>query len=730
MCFGVSHASFLRYFYLYPSTFYLTPYLCAPFPTDLTAMAGVINSLRSRAWLVIGFIAFSLLLFIISSVLSNDFNTLLSGDRTLVGEIAGEKIPYDRFSGAYNTALQTNANQLDEAGKQQLVTQVWEQQINEVLLGREMERLGLTVTREESQRLLVGNDPSPVILQIPQFRNADGSFNPDAVREINAQARTNPQLAAQLAGLQQQVNDSRKQEKYLALLQQASFVSTAEARKALQDQRSTVTFDYLSVNFAAVQDSQVKLDDADFRAFYKKHKERFRQAEPQAVLRYVSFPKVPTAADSAALNAEVQRLLGEFATTTEDSLFASQNSDVTIPTDYRNLLTLDDTLRSQVRGTREGTVIGPIREGNAIRIVKVLDSRTDTLPDAKLRVLLVSNPQLADSLARVATPANFSQLAIQYSEDQQSRFSGGDIGVYRYGALGDAADAAIRNAGVGVISKPITLQNGANLVVQVTERSDREIRLAIIQKEIVPSPATINALEAQARNFAAAAKEQGLDSAARKAGFDVRSTLPLTPASTSIPGLDQGRGIIQWAFVTENSKVGDVTESRDVGNALIVANLLSRNMDDYRTLDDVRDEIRPEVLNAKKAAYVIEKLGDTKGQQLQALTGKVTGAFVSKAENVNASAPGVPGIGPEPKVLGAVFGLPLNTTSAPIEGRSGVYVLNVTSRTAADSTITDADVASLQERLSAQRKQTLVNRLYQGLREAAKIKDYRYRWDF
>ena len=96
--------------------------------------------------------------------------------------------------------------------------------------------------------------------------------------------------------------------------------------------------------------------------------------------------------------------------------------------------------------------------------------------------------------------------------------------------------------------------------------------------------------------------------------------------------------------------------------------------------------------------------------------------IIQPADSVNFNYSLIPGIGNEPKLVGAAFNKALlNKPSAPIAGNAGVFVISVKSQGAKAAT---QDLASFESDL-LNRTRSVIYRTNIGLKKVAKIKDNR-----
>ena len=86
------------------------------------------------------------------------------------------------------------------------------------------------------------------------------------------------------------------------------------------------------------------------------------------------------------------------------------------------------------------------------------------------------------------------------------------------------------------------------------------------------------------------------------------------------------------------------------------------------------------------------------------------------------ASPVLPGAGNEPEVVGSVFALDEGQVSQPIEGKKGVYVVELVKRHEAPAMNSYKGIAE-QETLS--RRRTAATRAYEALKKKAEIEDKR-----
>jgi peptidyl-prolyl cis-trans isomerase D len=708
--------------------------------------SGIINAIRSRSGWVVGFVFVSLVIFVLSTALP-DLQSMFNNRDTSVGEVAGKKInltDYDAIlQKAIANAQQQSTQNLDEATRRQVADQVWQGLVEEKLMDSELASVGIDsswVSPLEVKRLFRGPDESPVIRQYRELYDASGNLNTPLIDQFMFNAKSNPDAKAQYNAIKRQIVRQRVQEVYYNLLG-APIASEEEARRKYAEDRTGYSFQYLAVNFGAISDSTVTVTDADLKQAYDKQKARFQQDEDETEIKYVVFRKAPSREDSAAAASDIMNAANQLAESTDDSAFVVTNA-FTFDTDlatFRPISALNPRLQELAKSKPAGTVVGPELVDNRYELTKVSAFRRDSLATIKARHLLIRPAGRtlldtlrarikADSIARVATDANFATLVAQLSEDPNSRFSGGDLGWIQRGQFGPAFDKAAGKLGKGVARKAIESPIGFH-VLNVEDRDDRLVRVVALRRDIYASQGTINLIERKANVLASAIKTaDDLTAEAEKLKADVRTSPALRPAMREIPGLTGAATVVNWAL---RSEVAEHTPTPlETEDAFVVAVVTEKVLKGNRPFDAVKEDLRPEVVNQKKAANIRAKLAPLVAQasgdleKLRASYGE--GAYVSRAENVFFGANSVPGLGNEPKLLGTVARLKADEVSEPIGGRSGVFVIKRLP-TSADTTRPDAaQLDGIRTGIAESRRNQMRSKAYQGLREAANIKDRRY----
>src|SRR5690606_41870063 len=105
------------------------------------------------------------------------------------------------------------------------------------------------------------------------------------------------------------------------------YVTSLEAQEEYIQRNKLANFKYLMLDYSSVKDSEIKLTDSDYKAYYDAHKNTFDNPEETRTIEYVLIDARATANDTAATKSVIEQLKSELINSTTYSLFAAVNSD-------------------------------------------------------------------------------------------------------------------------------------------------------------------------------------------------------------------------------------------------------------------------------------------------------------------------------------------------------------------------------------------------------------------
>ncbi|MFD0793160.1 SurA N-terminal domain-containing protein [Mucilaginibacter litoreus] len=691
--------------------------------------------LRDRMGKILAiFIGVALLAFIAGEVIHSG-SSFFRGNVTDVAEINGKSIPYQDF----NAKLEQSTQQFRQQSGQNITPQIsnylqettWNQILSQELLNTEINRLGLTVGQAESNSMISGNNPDPQIQQ--QFVGQDGKFDKSKLNQFlqyMQSPKADPNQVAAWRNFVIQLIESKKAQKYMALVTNGMYVNSLEAQDDYTNKNKLVNFKYTMLDYASVPDSQIKLTDDDYNTYYNEHKGEFKNQQELRSFEYVSFNAAPSKPDSAAIKAQVDKLAADFKASSNDSLFVQVNAETKAPLVYQKKGQLEPKLDSVMFTAEKGFVYGPFLSNGSYKIAKLVDSRVG--PDSvKAKHILLNTAAeggldkaiaKADSLKKLVQGGkSFADLAKVYSVDKQSGEKGGDLGTFGRGAMVPAFEDAVFNGKAGDL-KVITSQFGVHLIqIESQKGSSKVVKVAVVDKPLTPSSDTQNGVYSKAQQFLSSLNGDNFESQAKKANLPIKNSDDVTAVAASIPGLENARPVVKWAF---GAKKGDFSDQVfAVGDQYVVARLTSVKPEGVLPLDVVKKQIEPMVRQQVKGNQLSDKLqAAANGASGIDQVAQKAGSKVVPLQNIVFANPVIPGATAEYKLIGSVFGSQPNKLSKPVIGQQGVYVYTV------DSFINPAPLTNTvreKQQLSQAIAQRSAGQVLDALKDKANVKDYR-----
>jgi len=261
-------------------------------------------------------------------------------------------------------------------------------------------------------------------------------------------------------------------------------------------------------------------------------------------------------------------------------------------------------------------------------------------------------------------------------------------------------------------------------IIQILDKegANKGLKLISIAREITPSDATFDRIYNEASQFASEVNGiEEFSTIAEQKGYTPRPVTKLAPFDETIPGLGLNREIVQWAH-KEDTEVGDIQLFNNNNESSVVVIVTNAKKDGYASLEDVKEEIKPEVIRKKKAEQLAEKLkqaaeGKSDLNAIASALGKTVKSHTTTYNNLV-----LPSLGREPKVVGRVSAMEPNVISKPVEGNRGVYLLQVTTKGATNEL---PDYSQEQQKLANAVKSTVNTVLFNTLKDQAKVDDRR-----
>lgn len=620
-----------------------------------------LNTLRTKFGVLLSVvIAGALLAFIFSLKTEMGF----SGNDPEVGSINGEDIHYSEFLAAYDDVKSQMGELNTDQAAQQALANTWQILLSDYVFTPGFAELGLAVGAAEHKAMVRGERASNVFGSV--FGNPQtGEYSIEALTSFLQQVESNPQAQQMWAFLSKQADVDRAMMKYQELVKKGAYATALEVERGVKAANNSYNGRYVVARYNTVADSLVTVSDSEIKAYYNANKSQYKQT-PYRTISYVEYEVVPTDEDKVAVEAEAKAAAEQFAVVADIKEYSRENRHASIAQTY---ITAAQMTAEEKDALTKGKMYGPALVADEWRAARVVDVRN--VPEKYTLshiVLNYTDTQLADSLVTVAKKGDFAALASQYSIAETAA-EGGKIGEVTYSSLAPEFADALVGKKKGDIVK-VTMGNAIQVLkIESVDAIQKHYKLASLTYPLVASQQTQRDVHNAASLFAVNAAKEGFDATVTAQAQSSRSA-NIEHAARAVRGIDaHSLEVVFWA---NKAKVGDVSELIKLdNNHYVIATLTGINDNEYRTVKEVASQIKNTLLRDKKFEQIAATMtGATIEEVAAAAQGEV-----KTFENVKYDAYYIPGIGVEPRVLGAIASLEAGKLSAPIKGASGVYVL-------------------------------------------------------
>ena len=581
---------------------------------------GIMSFLRNRAGIIIvAVIGLSLVAFLVGDVVRYG-GSFFKDDRNMLGEAGGEKIAYDTF----NTQVQQQTAQYQQRSGQSTLNpqtigfiqeSVWNQMVAQQILTKEIDRVGLALGVDETHSMEQGENPNAQIVQAfgdPKTGQLDRAKLNNFLTNLQSKPDSD-QMKVQWHAFIDQIRNQKLSEKYVSLVTNGLYVNSLEAKDDYDAKNKLANFKYVTFDYASVPNSKITVTDDDYKSYYDDHKSEFNNQRELRTFNYVSINASPSKADTGDVLKKADKLAADFKTAANDSLFVQINAETKAPLVYLHKGTMEPKVDSMMFNAPNGFVYGPYLSNGSYKIAKLVDSRME--PDSvKARHILIDAKTIgpekaqaqADSLKKLIQGGkSFAELANTFSIDKASAVQGGDLGTFGRGKMVPAFEDAVFNAKKGDL-KIVTTQFGVHLIeIEDQKGSSKVAKIAVVDVPLRASSATQTAEYSKAQRFLGSLTKDNFDQVAKRSGLKINTATDINGTAAVIPGIENAREIVKWAF---NAEKGDFSDKVYVaGDQYIIARLTQIKPKGTLPLDMVKSQIAQAVKNKLKGKYLDDK---------------------------------------------------------------------------------------------------------------------------
>ncbi|MCQ2310384.1 MAG: SurA N-terminal domain-containing protein [Paludibacteraceae bacterium] len=660
-----------------------------------------LQKIRNHGVILLVIVGLAMLAFILGDFL-NSGSSFFNRSREYVGTIQGHKVHYTEYEAAKEQLaevykIETGRTDQDEDMAAQIRNQVWQMMLMDWTLRAETKKIGMDVTTEELSELCIGKNPHQLIRQRRAFMDENGQFNSEnLVRFLHSldQEVENEEQAANIKQAktywmywENATRLTRMQEKYVNLLQNMITANNIDAKYQFMANQTKVDAQYVMQPYSAIADSTITVKSVDLKKLYNKQKKLYKQT-PNRSVEYISFAILPSEEDFQNVEAELKALEQEMQTTEDIALVVNTNSDVmyngfnyseeTIPAEYKDF--------AFGKEAQKDAFMPLTFADGTYRMARIIECGYSMPDSVQLRAVVEGEEeQEAMWYTEAMLPQNIAEPAFKAKKGEQFTVAQG---------MGE-----------------VTLE-----CVDVAKATPKA-KVAILERKVTPSSKTYSTLYNKAKQFIVAnPNDVQFREAAEKEGMRLFPAYNLQKEQDKIGQLKQSRAIVRWAF---EANEGDISDVFECGDQFIVALLNEVSDGEYRSLQEVENELRAEVIRDKKADQMMANLAKAASLEEAA---QIAGTPIQNAESVELSGMRFGNAGMEPAVVGAAFATAQGQLSAPVKGEQGVYMLVPGQQIVAEG---EEDDAAMIQQMNSRYSYSLPYQAISMIQDKAEIEDNR-----
>ncbi len=697
----------------------------------------VLNTIRSWTWGLIIFIGFALFAF----VAGDAWKAISPHTQQSAGVIDGHKLSaqeYQKLVEEYTDVVKfsTGNNSLTEAQNNQIKDEVWRNYVNNILIAKACDDLGIVVSNAEI-KYIVDNGTSQLLQQTPFINQQTRRFDPDMLKKFLLDYDTmskSGQLRGQNAEyyqklynywkfIEKNIRTSTLASKYSAIIANSLSVSGVEAQNALVAETNQSDLLLAAIPYSSVADSLVKVTDSEIENLYQSRKEQYRQFAETRDISYIDVVVKASQADRQLIEKEVTEASEELRA--PDAEYSAVVRGAGSEVNYKDLFMVPSVMPRDVAvrldSVKVGDVFGPYNnaQDNTINAFKLV-AKEVAADSVAFRTIFVqgadatASKHVADSLMNVLSKKNADFVAVAASLNQKGTTNWWSSKNYATGDLTPdnlTLIKAIYSMKKGE-TKAIKMMNN-QVIIQVVDQKAKENRykVAIVKRIVTFSNETYTNYYNKFSQFVADNPTlEDMKANAEEAGYRVMSRTDLSSASHDIVGVSGTRDALKWTFDADEGDVSTLFECGDNDQMMVIA-LTGINEKGYRPLKSVAAGLRAELLRDKKFDYIKANLA---GKKTIAEVASQPEAVQDSIKRVTFAAPAYVSVlrSSEPMVSAYASVAKEGVVSNPIKGNAGVLVMQVYKKDKIESDETLETVKNRLQNMNARIGSQYVNDLY------------------
>lgn len=574
-------------------------------------------------------------------------SSYLSREANMVAKIDRHIISTEQFSKAYTDQLKMYQDRFGDALTPEMLKKL---NLKKTVLDNLIDDYIIETDAGKMGLAVRDSDLQQAIAQIPAF-NKDGKFDENIYRRYLDYERMTP------AEFEYKLSKDLLKQRFMAVLTENITIPRYELEATYHYMSDTYDLAYIAIDSAAYA-KDVQVTQNQVQSYFDSNKERYK-LPPRITLAAIEYP--------AAVYLDATQV------TKEDALdyYQGHKTDFSEPAKYN------------------------VRQ----ILIKAAE-------DADANVLSQKEQRLKKILEDANSGKDFSALAAQYSEDEQTAKKGGDMGMLPGDGFPKGVGEAVESMKVGEVKGPVKSQLGFHILKLENKEEKKAIPFENVESTVMDTlklqRAKVTA-RAEAENAFMQLYEQSrpdLDSFAKTKNLTVKQAGPFSEGQET--GLSMSPEAVKKAFTFEEGDLGEVV-STPVGFMFykVIRKEPARIPEFKEVAARVEADLRSKTAVDSAKEYA-KKLASSSPDQLNAQNPITTGEFTRAAYSV-------PKLSMIPKIMEELDSL---VSPKVYENKGTIYLVWIKSKNTADIRSMDKKQNDMLMRQLMMKKQELTLKSY------------------
>ena len=525
----------------------------------------------------------------------------------------------------YDQVRTQGDGEITDAVRVQVGNEVWNELVTEKLIMQEIDKRNIRATDEEVVWHMTENPPS--YFRQDTIFQTNGKFDMNKYR----QALSNPGYNWRI--YEDDIRRSLPRQKIINLLASTIRVSKEDVRQYYKRNKLRYYIRYVTVdNSLFLKDSTISISQSEIEEFYNASLENYKK-EPERIMSYAWFSKLPSAEDTAmvmkealGLKARAESGIGfaELAKAYSDGPSASEGGNL----GYFGRGVMVKTFEDAVFGAKIGDIVAPVLTEFGVHVIYIKNKRTsdkgvEEIEASHILLELRAGPNTLSnsrSIAKLfAYDANEMEFEAAAEENdaivqKTDPIKNSDINLGNVGPLTEAVIFAFTSE-EGDVSEVLENESGYYVF-----RLDVINEASIQQLEEV-SPLIKKTLEFKKRNEKALAYAQELYGKALLSNMSLEyiveldsklsiKTSPPFYLNSNIPGLGKSGELAGRLSIMEP---GNLTRPILITSKVVIAQLVSKDKFIKPAFKILYQELQQQLLVAQQNTIFSDWIEDLKG---------------------------------------------------------------------------------------------------------------------